>query len=147
MEDATNYTDGPLERDETRSELHLAEYWAVIVKRWRLIALSLAVALTVALLYSILSRPLYKATTVIDVEPERFNPLDIGFTPPAYYNVGPEFLATQTRLMQTREIVLRAVRQLNLVENKQFNPPSTSLIQRPKKRTAEEEEARIAGAV
>jgi len=147
MEDATNYTDGPLERDETRSELHLAEYWAVIVKRWRLIALSLAVALTVALLYSILSRPLYKATTVIDVEPERFNPLDIGFTPPAYYNVGPEFLATQTRLMQTREIVLRAVKRLNLVEKKELSPPKNIFFGRPKKRTAEEEELRIVGVV
>src|SRR5262249_5417006 len=106
MEDPTNFTDDPLERDQPASELNLAEYWAVIVQRWRLIALSLGVALTVAVIYSVLSKPLFRATTMIDVEPDRSNPLDIGFTPPAYYNVGPEYLATQTRLMQTREILL-----------------------------------------
>jgi capsular exopolysaccharide synthesis family protein len=148
MEDETGFVDDSIDSSESASvQKQFAEYWAVIVARWRLIALCLFLALAVAALYSLLAKPMYRATAIVDVEPERFNPLDIGFTPPAYYNVGPEFLATQTRLMQTREIVLRAVRQLNLAENKQFNPPPTSLIQRAKKRTAEDEEARIAGAV
>jgi polysaccharide biosynthesis transport protein len=139
----------PLEEvvtDETAQGLHLEEYWAAVVKRWRLIALCLGVALTVAALYSILSRPLYRATAVLDVEPDRANPLDIGLSP-AYYNVGPEFLATQMKLMQTRDIAERVAKRLNLVENRQFNSPKSGFFRRAKKRKAEEELARVAGAV
>ncbi len=132
---------------ETAQGLNLEEYWRAVLKRWRLIALCVGVALTVAALYSILTKPLYRATAILDVEPEKPNALDISANPTVYYLVGSEFLATQARLMQTREIAERVAKRLNLVENRQFNPPASGFFKREEKPKAGEELARVTGAV
>ena len=125
---------------EAEQGFNAAKYWAAIVKRWRLVALALGVALVGAAIYSVMTRPLYRATAVLDVEPDRINPLDVGFNPPAYYNVGPEFLATQIRLMQTRAIAERVVKRLNLMNNREFRRSGDS-------RRQEEDTARLAADV
>src|SRR5262249_54306637 len=90
---------------------------------------------TAAALYSILSRPQYKAGVVIDVEPDRGNPLDIGIgsAPTPYFAIWSESLATTARLMQTRDIAERVVKQLNLVENREFNQPRSDFFNRERK--------------
>lgn len=105
------------------TEIHLAEYWAVIVKRRRLIAICLAAALLVGAFVSILARPTYRATTVLDIEKGSGSSLlDIG-SPPQTYAYDPEFLPTQTRLIRSREIAGRVVQRLNLGANAEINPP------------------------
>ena len=135
--------------DESEQGLNLLKYWAALVKRWRLVALCVSVTLAAAALYSVLSRPLYRATVLLDVQPERPNPLDIGQTgsTPNYVNVGPEFLATQMQLMQTREIGERVVRRLNLVNNREFYPSRNRVSKNQTVSRADEEVARVAGLV
>ena len=102
-------------------EIHLAEYWAVIVKRQRLIAICVAVALMVGAALSLITPATYKATTVLDVEKDKGSPMDIQSSPQSYYSYDPEFLPTQTRLMKSREVAQRVVERLNLVSNSEFN--------------------------
>src|SRR5207245_563763 len=80
--------------DETAQGIPFEEYWRAVLKRWRLIALSVGIALTIAALYSILSQRLYRASVMLDVEPERPNAFDISSAPSAYYYIGSEFLVT-----------------------------------------------------
>ena len=103
-------------------EIHLAEYWAVLVKRRRLVLAAVAIAFVVALLLGFISQPLYKATAILNVEREKGGPLDIGSGAGVYDWYNPEFLPTQTRLMKSRETAERAVVRMNLLENPEFNP-------------------------
>ena len=64
--------------DDAPREVHLAEYWAVVVKRWRIVAVCVAAALVAAAGKTILTTPLYRATVVINVEKDRGSPVDIG---------------------------------------------------------------------
>jgi succinoglycan biosynthesis transport protein ExoP len=109
-------------------EVHLAEYWAVIVKRRRLIGICVAVALLIGALISLISPSTYKATTVLDVEKEKGSPLDISSMPTVYSAYDPEFLPTQTKLMKSREVAQRVVERLNLVQNDELNPPKKGLF-------------------
>jgi len=109
-----DFADGP-------HEVHLSEYWAVVVKRWRIVAVCVAVALLTAAGKTVLMTPLYKATVVINVERDKGSPVDIGGQ--QYYEWwNPEFIPTQTRLMRSREIARRAAVRLNLAEDSDFVP-------------------------
>ena len=82
---------------EAPREVHLAEYWAVVVKRWRMVAVCVAAAIVVTAVKTLLSTPLYKATVVLNVEKDRGNPVDIGGQQRAQKNrqlpiIGPRFL-------------------------------------------------------
>ena len=110
-------------------EVHLSEYWAVVVKRWRIIAVCVAIALAVATVKTMLSTPLYRATVVINVERDRGNPVDIGGQ--QYYDwYNPEYIPTQTRLMQSREIARRAAVRLNLAEDPDFVPRLSGAVRK-----------------
>jgi len=110
--------------EEGPREIHLAEYWAVVVKRRLLVATCIGIALVGALVISFLTPPLYRATTVVDVEKDKGSPLDIGTGQAIdFWGYNPEFVPTQMRLMQSREVAEKVVRRLDLVANPQLNPP------------------------
>lgn len=102
-------------------EVHLAEYWAVVLKRWRTVTVCVVVALAAAVAKTMLTTPLYRATVILNVERDRGNPVDIGGQQ-LYDWYNPEFIPTQTRLMQSREIARRAAVLLNLAEDADFVP-------------------------
>lgn len=110
-----------------QQEIHLAEYWDVVVKRRRLIGLCVAVAVFVGILVSVLSRPMYRATTTLDIEKDKGSPVDISSVPQSY-SYEPEFLPTQTRLMKSRGVAERVVERLNLVQNSEINTPKKGVF-------------------
>lgn len=106
-------------------ELNLAEYWALVVRGRRIIAACVAIALVAAIVISILSKPLYRARVVLKVEPERSAALEVG-SEAVTGKIAPEFLATQTRLLKSREIAARVVQKLNLSD--EAAPASRGLL-------------------
>jgi succinoglycan biosynthesis transport protein ExoP len=115
---------GPEERP---AEIHISEYWAIVVKHRRVVLLCVAAALALAAVVSVLTRPSYLATVVLAAEREQGSPLDPNWQPLAYGGYDPEFLPTQTRLLKSREVCARVVRKLNLVENSLINPGRAAL--------------------
>ena len=111
-------------------EIHLAEYWNVVVKRRRLIGLCVALILIVGAVISLLSRPSYKAITTLDIEKDKASPVDVASGPVTYAGFDPEFLPTQTRLMKSREVAERVVERLNLAQNSELNPATKGLFQK-----------------
>jgi len=103
-----------------KPELHLADYWAVVVKRRKLIAVCLAVAVAGGVLATILTKPKYQSKTVLDVEREATKP--VPFEAQNSEGGGAEFLPSQIQLMQSREISERVVKRLNLLADPAFNP-------------------------
>ena len=106
----------------TGQQVHLAEYWDVVVKRRRLIGLCVALALIVGAVISLLSRPTYRATTTLDIEKDKASPVDVTSGPVSYVGYDVEFLPTQTKLMKSREVAERVVQRLNLAQSADFNP-------------------------
>lgn len=107
-------------------EVHLSEYWALLLKRRKLIAACVAIALAYAIISALLTRPAYEATLVLNVERDRGSLLDVN----SLDQVGgydPEYLPTQMRLIKSREIAERVVQKLNLAADPVFNPRKATL--------------------
>ncbi len=100
--------------------MHLADYWDILLKRRKLIAICIGLGLVGGVLATVLTRPVYKATAVLDVVKQQSNPL--GFGANQGMGTDPEFLPSQIQLMQSREIGERVVRKLNLLADPDFNP-------------------------
>lgn len=104
-----------------RKEFHLSEYWAVIVKRRRLIVVCLVLALVAGTLSTVLTKPKYKATVMLDIV--RQQPALLSFMgSQGGIGADAEFLPSQMQLMQSREVCERVVRRLNLLGDPGFNP-------------------------
>jgi len=101
-------------------EIHLSEYWAIIVKRRRLIAICVAGMLMIGAALSLITPATYRAVTVLDVEKDKGSPADVNPSPSSFM-YDPEFLPTQTRLMRSREVAQRVVERLNLLQSTEFN--------------------------
>jgi capsular exopolysaccharide synthesis family protein len=81
---------------------------------------------------SFLTPPLFRATTVVDVEKDKGSPLDIGTGQAIdFWGYNPEFVPTQIRLMQSREVAEKVVRRLDLVANPELNPPKRGVAAKP----------------
>jgi succinoglycan biosynthesis transport protein ExoP len=111
---------GPL-ADSTQSEVHLSEYWAIVLKRRRLILQCMGVALVIALVAAVLSKSEYEAAAVLNVEREKGSLLDVAAIEQAG-GYDPEYLPTQMRLMKSREIAERVAQKLNLAADPVFTP-------------------------
>jgi len=101
-------------------ENSLAQYWQIVVRRRKLIISCLVLAAAAGVVVTMLTKPAYNATAVIDIERQHAAP--VSFARDAYGGGEPEFLPSQTQLMQSREIGERVVRRLNLLANPDFNP-------------------------
>jgi succinoglycan biosynthesis transport protein ExoP len=96
--------------------IQLAEYWHIVVKRWRLIALCVAAGLLAAAAVSVLSKPAYKAVAVLEVGRPAGTQLGVGAIGDHSAPYDSEFFPTQMRLMKSREIAERVVRKLGLAK-------------------------------
>jgi capsular exopolysaccharide synthesis family protein len=113
--------------DDEESEFHISEYLTILRKRTRLIVLCVLLALSVTVVKSLMSKPLYRATTVLDIDKDRGTPYDVSDRLVLYSWWDPEYLPTQTRLVRSREVAERVVRKLNLLQNRDFNPAAEQM--------------------
>src|SRR5262249_955730 len=103
-----------------QKEIHLADYWAVVVKRRRLIVICLAAAVMGGLLATVIKSPRFRSKIVLDVERDGSRP--VPYASQNDQGTQSEFLPSQIQLMQSREIGERVVRRLNLLADPDFNP-------------------------
>jgi polysaccharide biosynthesis transport protein len=108
------------------SSFHLADLLPMLERRWRLIALAIALCASVALLrYAVTPRE-YRAETQIQIERRSLSNLAASSQGNAmawlenWWNL--EYYPTQYRLLQSRGLAERVVRNLRLAEDPQLNP-------------------------
>ena len=90
---------------QQEQEVHLRDYWRIILKhRWTVLTF-FAIIVTIATIYTFSLTPTYRATATIKIDRERPQILsfqEIGSpTQPAY---DPEFMGTQQKLLQSRSL-------------------------------------------
>jgi capsular exopolysaccharide synthesis family protein len=125
-------------------ETHLSEYWAVIVRHRRLIAIAVGASLAIAAALSLFTPSTYRAMVVINVERDQTSAFEVQGTPQVYYD--PDFLPTQTRLMRSREVAERVVERLKLLQNPEFTPQTSGIAQGNDAASKEASERRLLGA-
>ncbi|WP_256646937.1 GumC family protein [Thermomonas paludicola] len=99
-------------RDE--DEIDLLSYWHVLVKRRRLIASVLAGVVALALLITLTATPIYRATTVLQLEKEGIQVVQVDGIQPGGAGWDPDFLQTQYELIRSRALAERVANELNL---------------------------------
>ncbi len=115
---------------EPSKEVHLSEYWALLVKRRKLIAACVVVALAYSMISALLKKPEFEATVVLNVERDRGSLLDVNSLDQVS-GYDPEYLPTQMRLIKSREIADRVVQKLDLAADPVFNPRKATVGQKP----------------
>jgi len=101
-------------------ELHLLDYWRVLVQRRGVVAGCLAVVVAAALLVTFLTTPLYTASALLEIErkaPEILEFTDILNVDPAGYR---DFYTTQYRILLSRAVIELAVARTDLANRPEY---------------------------
>ena len=109
---------------ELAQDVHLSHYWNIVVKRWRVAAIIVAVVLVGTFVASYFTKPLYRAKIVLQIEREYANRITVE----DLFGIAPsnqEFLQTQYALLKSRGLAENVVDNLALVEDPELNPGGT----------------------
>jgi capsular exopolysaccharide synthesis family protein len=102
-------------------DLNLQTIWRII-HEWRWLILgAVAVGLAGAIVWTLLTTPLYKARATLEINPPSVEILDNGKGQPVVNN-DREFLATQYGLLKSRSLAERVAQEMNLPGNEALFP-------------------------
>ena len=108
---------------ETKSPLDgesLQSYWRIIVKwRWVVIG-SLAASIIIAILYTLLSTPIYRGTATLEIARSNTKVVNIEAVEPNSFALDQEFYQTQYGLLKSFSLAERVTRSLGLARNEGF---------------------------
>ena len=103
-------------QDERRDddEIDLLAYWHILLKRrWLILSILLGVV-ALALLKTLTTTPMYRATAVLQLEKRGTEVVQVGGMQPDSYGWDPDFLQTQYELIKSRSLAERVASDLDL---------------------------------
>ena len=95
-------------------EIDLLAYWRILVKRRWLVLSILAGVVALALLATLMATPIYRATTVLQLEKEGTQVVQVEGIQPGGEGWDPDFLQTQYELLRSRSLAERVADEMNL---------------------------------
>lgn len=109
---------------EPETEFQLSSLIEVVNRRWRVLAIVLATTLTLGSVHFLIAPRSYQATTTLQIERRTSSnlPGDSNAWRQNYWNM--EFYPTQYRLLRSRGLAERVVKNLRLYEDPLFSPAS-----------------------
>lgn len=113
---------------EPESEFHISQWLNVVRRRRLLLVVVLALALAVSLIQYAMSPKLYRATTVLQIErrPSSAAAMQQTVQYEDWFDA-QYFFPTQYRLLQSRGLAERVVKNLRLMDDPAFNPRRANL--------------------
>jgi len=136
------------EPHESQSEFHISQWIELVRRRRKLIAVVTAAVVAASLVLYAITPRVYRATTVLQIERRSGTNLALGQTVQLDDWVDAQsFYPTQYRLLQSRGIAERVVRNLHLADDPGFNPGRASLLgtSSPVAGTADTDDAALGG--
>ncbi|HEY7818708.1 MAG TPA: polysaccharide biosynthesis tyrosine autokinase [Vicinamibacteria bacterium] len=103
----------------SENEIHLRDYWYIVLKRRWLILAVLTVVLSWSTARALMRTPMYSATAVLQLDRGKIN-LVQDVMIPDYWSGYTEFYPTQERVLRSRDLAQRVVKQLRLWEHPYF---------------------------
>ena len=121
----------PLLSEAEPSVGHLSEYWDRLVRRRGIVAAAVLAGLAGAAVVSVFSRPVYRATALLDLGEDR--EVDAGPPRADAKSKSPDldYVATQIRLIRSGQVAERVVRQLDLAHDPEFDRSSSARANAP----------------
>lgn len=101
-----------LNMEVKEKEIHLKDYFHVIKKRKKIAAVFFFITFITVIMGTISSKPLYNSFVKLKVEKNSANPLRGDF---GYMGYDPEFLQTQTEIINSKSVAEKVVKSLDLV--------------------------------
>jgi len=107
------------------AEVHLRDYFKVLVKRRRLLIGVLLAVVAIGAYFSFTATPLYKATSIIKIEPQNPSVTGIGEMLRLSEGGGPyDYHQTQFQLLNSRTLAAKVIADLRLDADKSFTGAS-----------------------
>lgn len=95
--------------------IDLLAYWQVLVKRRWLVLGCIAAALVAALLVTLLTTPVYRASVLLELQQQGPQVVQVGGVQPSdYAGWDPDFMQTQVQLLQSQSLAERVADELDL---------------------------------
>ena len=118
------------ETHEQEGEINLLDYWRILLKRRWIIISTLAMVVVLVVVNTLLTTPIYRATTVMQIERDSVQVVQVGGVsgPDGGGDYDYDFYQTQFELMKSRALAQRVVSQLGLAESGELDtlwPKST----------------------
>jgi capsular exopolysaccharide synthesis family protein len=101
-------------------ELHLRDYWKVIVKRSNSVLTFFSVLVVVVTIGTLTTTPVYRATTRVLIDRENQYMANINAVYSDFYS--EDYYHTQYELIKSGAVAYKVVKNLNLESNPDFNP-------------------------
>jgi capsular exopolysaccharide synthesis family protein len=107
---------------EQVTEINLSDWVQVVRRRWILLAATCVIGVSVASVHYAMTPKVYQATAILQIERRALTPLVGSQTPwlEDWWNM--EYYPTQYKLLESRGLAERVVRNLRLSEDPFFNP-------------------------
>jgi capsular exopolysaccharide synthesis family protein len=111
-----------MQEPEDEGQIHLLDYWRVLVKRRWIIFSFTFIVLAITAIVTWRATPVYRATIKIQIDPEQSNLLpfketaEVGST----YAQSQEYLQTQFKVLESQTLAARVIKVLNLGSNPDF---------------------------
>lgn len=103
-----------------RREVHLLDYWQILVKRRWVVYTSVVVTFTTVTLGSLLMRPVYTATTRLQIEQATPKVLPFQEVMASIPDARNDFYQTQYGLIQSRRVAGEVIASLDLAKHAEF---------------------------
>ena len=110
----------PHEAEPDDDEINLLEYWQILRDRKWLVAAVAGTIFVLALVFTLLATPIFRASSTLQIERDTIKVVDVGGLTPAEAPMDRDFYQTQYELLQSRSLALRVIQDLKLVQNQQF---------------------------
>jgi len=98
-------------------QINLAEYWRTLRRRWRLFAGTALATLFVALVFTLLTTPIYRAGTTLQIERDTIKVVAFEGIEPSESPLDRDFYQTQYELLKSRSLARRVIEDLKLVDD------------------------------
>jgi len=112
---------------QNEDEIDLLAYWRLLVKRRWLILGVLSVVVALALVRTLLTPSVYRATAVLQIDTDSMQIMQVQGISPMRGGYDPDFTQTQIELLKSRSLAQRVAEDLNLAGSgifKRLEPPS-----------------------
>lgn len=106
--------------EEAGEGAYLREYWRILrSRRWTVLS-ALAVVFTLVTLYTVRERPIYQASSLLEIEQENPNIVTVQ----AIFqlnSVSEDYLNTQYKILKSDDLARQVIQKLHLDRNKEFD--------------------------
>ena len=102
---------------ETEDNIDLLSYWHIILKRRWMVLGVLGIIFLTSLVGTLLTTPIYRATTILQIERQSMQVMDVQGVTPTEDIYADDFYQTQYELLKSRALAQRVVAQLGLAES------------------------------